>query len=169
MTTETEERLKILAASQWEAVQMIARRMQALYGDTRERDEEGALVDGPELLAILAPLLELCEATLDLATQQRGEHSASGMGARLVDRAMGPSSDELTAVLSATEHALQKERARVGWLAGLALSVINSLPDDQRGPWIERHGARLTALVDRDAPHEDPDAAPGAAGGTVAP
>jgi hypothetical protein len=82
---------------------------------------------------------------------------------------MGPSSDELTAVLSATEHALQKERARVGWLAGLALSVINSLPDEQRAPWIERHGARLHALVDRDAPHEDPDAAPGAAGGTMTP
>lgn len=171
MTTETEERLKILAASQWEAVQMIARRMQALYGDTRDADENAALIDGPELLAVLAPLLELCEATLNLATQQNTEHglhAASGMGARLVDRAMGPSTDELTAVLSATEHALQKERARVGWLAGLALSVINSLPDDERAVWIERHGARLQALIDRDAPHEDPDATPGA-GGTVTP
>lgn len=164
--SETEERLKVLAASHWEAVQMIAKRMQALYGETHAASTNGALVDGPELLAILAPLLELCEATLDLASQQaseRSEHASAGMGARLVDRAMGPSTDELTQVLSATEHALQRERARVGWLAGLALSVINSLPDDQRGPWIERHGARLQALVDRDAPHEDPDAQPGEA------
>lgn len=159
--SETEERLKVLAASHWEAVQMIARRMTAFDANTK-----GTAVDGPELLSVLAPMLELCEATLDLASQQaseRGEHAAAGMGARLVDRAMGPSTDELTQVLSATEHALQRERARVGWLAGLALSVINSLDEEQRAVWIERHGPRLQALVDRDAPHEDPDAQPGEA------
>jgi len=164
--SETEERLKVLAASHWEAVQMIAKRMQGLFGDTNDAPMTGGLVDGLELLAILAPMLELSEAILDLASQQRVDHShqaATGMGARLVDRAMGPSSDELTAVLSATEHALQKERARVGWLAGLALSLINSLPDDERAVWIERHGPRLQSLVDRDAPHEDPDAQPGEA------
>jgi len=164
--SETEERLKVLAASPWQEVQFIAQRMQALYGETNGASTNGALVDGPELLAILAPMLELCEATLELLTQQKSEreqHAASGMGARLVDRAMGPSTDELTQVLSATEHALQRERARVGWLAGLALSVINSLPDAERAVWIERHGPRLQALVDRDAPHEQDGAEPGEA------
>lgn len=158
--TETEERIALLLASPWEAVQMIARRMTVFDALTA-----GTAVDGPELLSVLAPMLELCEATLDLASQQateRGEHAAAGMGARLVDRAMGPSSDEMTQVLSATEHALQRERARVGWLAHMALGLIELLPEAERATWRERYAARLQSLVDRDAPHDDPDApAPG--------
>lgn len=157
---DTEERIKVLMASNWEAVQMIARRMTVFDARTA-----GTVVDGPELLSVLAPMLELCEATLNLASQQateRGAHAAAGMGARLVDRAMGPSSDEMTQVLSATEHALQRERARVGWLAHMALGLIELLPEAERATWRERYAARLQSLVDRDAPAEDPDApAPG--------
>lgn len=162
--SETEDRIKVLEASPWEAVQMIAERMRALWSDTSEGPGTRPLVDGPEVLAILAPMLEMLEHLLNILQQLRGtnEHAAAGMGARLVDRAMGPSSDEMTQVLSATEHALQRERARVGWLAHMALGLIELLPEAERATWRERYAARLQSLVDRDAPAEDPDApAPG--------
>ena len=95
--------------------------------------EPGHLTLRPaEVVDVVLPLAQAVAHLLDLAEQRPRNNldGAAGMGARLVERAMGPSLDELVEVLSATQHALDVERGRVERLARTALGLIGELPPD---------------------------------------
>lgn len=97
-----------------------------------------------EIVDALLPLARAVAYLLDQdADSAPRPRSAEGMGARLVERAMGPSLDELVEVLSATQHALDLERGRVERIARAALGLIGELPGEAR----ETHAALARECV----------------------
>lgn len=108
-----------------------------------------------EIVDALLPLARAVAYLLDQDADSAPRSSgAEGMGARLVERAMGPSLDELVEVLSATQHALDVERGRVERLARVALELLREVPDDRR----EAHAAlarECVQLVARQRAEDD--------------
>ncbi len=101
------------------------------------------------LFDLLAMNAELYRALLARTGGEGGAGGSTGdgMGARLVERAFGPSTSEVLDVLSATEHQLDIERQRSADLAALLLRVIDVLFADPIER--ERHRTLCESLIAR--------------------
>lgn len=144
--THTEHLLRDLLHSPIDAVRTMAARLITLAQLDEITPHDVATVMADFLIA----LEFLVQRALQPAAAATIPAAAAGMGARLVERAMGPSSDELVDVLSATEHALQVERGRVERVARAALSLLDELAQ-RGGPAHPELREWLEPLVDRQA------------------
>lgn len=134
----------------WTPVAATAQLLAELFfGEARTGEPVPSSVLVKVLFDLLAMNAELYRALLARTGGESGAGASAGegMGARLVERAFGPSTAEVLDVLSATEHQLDIERQRSADLAALLLRVVDVLFADPIER--ERHRTLCKSLIAR--------------------